>query len=109
MKNEILCLSETRNKCFHDEINVGRPGGLIAEINWIVGESEVIYVCYSKDIFLLGIWRLTHQHNYSIMTEAKVSLKVRRIEMNFYLTNQPKKKLGSVQSIPMKHCAEYGV
>ena len=29
--------------------------------------------------------------------------------MNFYLTNQPKKKLDSVQSIPMKHCAEYSV
>ena len=29
--------------------------------------------------------------------------------MNFYLTNQTKKKLNSVQSIPMKHCTEYGV
>lgn len=29
--------------------------------------------------------------------------------MNFYLTNQLKKKLNSVQSIPMKHCTEYGV
>ena len=29
--------------------------------------------------------------------------------MSFYLTNQLEKKLNSVQSIPMKHCAEYGV
>ena len=29
--------------------------------------------------------------------------------MNFHLTDQRKKKISSVQSIPMKHCAEYGV
>ena len=29
--------------------------------------------------------------------------------MNIYLTDQLIKKLSSVQSIPMKHCAEYGV
>jgi len=29
--------------------------------------------------------------------------------MNFNLTDQLKKKLNSVQSVPMKHCAEYGV
>lgn len=52
---------------------------------------------------------LTHQHKYSIMAEVEVPPKVRRIEMNFYLTDQLKKKLDSVQSIPMKHCAEYGV
>ena len=27
--------------------------------------------------------------------------------MNYYITNQPKKKLNSVQFNPMKHCAEY--
>ena len=30
-----------------------------------------------------------------------------KINMNFYLTDQPKRKLNSVQFIPMKHCAEY--
>ena len=29
--------------------------------------------------------------------------------MNYYITNQPKKKLISVQLNPMKHCTEYGV
>ena len=29
--------------------------------------------------------------------------------MNFHLTDQRKKKINSVQSIPMKHCAEYSV
>ena len=29
--------------------------------------------------------------------------------MNFHLTDQRKKKIYSVQSIPMKHCAEYSV
>ena len=29
--------------------------------------------------------------------------------MNTYLTDQLVKKLSSVQSIPMKHCAEYDV
>ena len=29
--------------------------------------------------------------------------------MNFHLTDQRKKKISSVQSIPMKHCAEYSV
>ena len=29
--------------------------------------------------------------------------------MNFDLTDQRKKKISSVQSIPMKHCAEYSV
>ena len=28
---------------------------------------------------------------------------------NFRLTNQHKKRISSVQSIPMKHCAEYSV
>ena len=27
--------------------------------------------------------------------------------MNYYITNQPKKKLISVQLNPMKHCTEY--
>ena len=29
--------------------------------------------------------------------------------MNFHLTDQRKKKISSVQFIPMKHCAEYSV
>lgn len=29
--------------------------------------------------------------------------------MNFHLTDQRKKKINSVQSIPMKHCTEYSV
>lgn len=29
--------------------------------------------------------------------------------MNFHLTDQRKKKINSVQSKPMKHCAEYSV
>lgn len=29
--------------------------------------------------------------------------------MNFYLTSQLKRKLNSVQSKPVKHCAEYSV
>ena len=29
--------------------------------------------------------------------------------MNFHLTDQRKKKNNTVQSIPMKHCAEYSV
>ena len=29
--------------------------------------------------------------------------------MNFHLTDQRKKKINSVQSIPTKHCAEYSV
>ena len=29
--------------------------------------------------------------------------------MNFHLTDQRKKKINSVQSIPMKQCAEYSV
>ena len=33
----------------------------------------------------------------------------RRFAMNYYLTNQPKKKLNSTQFIPMKHCVEYSV
>lgn len=28
---------------------------------------------------------------------------------NFHLTDQRKKKISSVQSIPMEHCAEYSV
>lgn len=30
-------------------------------------------------------------------------------DMNFHLTDQRKKKINSVQSKPMKHCAEYSV
>ncbi len=29
--------------------------------------------------------------------------------MNYYITNQPKKKLISVQLNPMKHCTEYSI
>lgn len=29
--------------------------------------------------------------------------------MNYYITNQPKKKLISVQFNPMKHCTEYSI
>ena len=29
------------------------------------------------------------------------------MNMNFHLTDQRKQKINSVQSIPMKHCAEY--
>ncbi len=29
--------------------------------------------------------------------------------MSFHLTDQRKKKISSVQSIPMKHCAEYSI
>ena len=31
------------------------------------------------------------------------------MNMNFHLTDQRKKRIDSVQSIPMKHCAEYSV
>ena len=31
------------------------------------------------------------------------------MNMNLHLTDQRKKKISSVQSIPMKHCAEYSV
>ena len=30
-------------------------------------------------------------------------------DMNFHLTDQRKKRINSVQSKPMKHCAEYSV
>ena len=29
--------------------------------------------------------------------------------MNYYITNQPKKKLISVKLNPMKHCTEYSI
>ena len=31
------------------------------------------------------------------------------MNINFLLTDQLKKRIDSVQSIPMKHCAEYSV
>ena len=49
-------------------------------------------------------------NNYYITNQPKKKLiSVQLNPMGFYILNQPRKKEISVQFIPMKHCTEYSI
>ena len=90
---------------------------------YIKKEEDSLYfehffkVVYNKARKIGGLWiklrklkyfeKLTKRENRVIIKKKFISKGEQN--MNFHLTDQRKKKINSVQSIPMKHCAEYSV
>ena len=108
--------------CFESFIIWQVPHKLAYFFNKTFGNCHYIFICetscFGKILVricdgnqVLGI----DVHNESFLTffffciMMKQDIIFRSTIMNFYLTDKRKKRINSVQSIPMKHCAEYGV